>query len=136
MDKLTKAERSLLMARVKGTNTKPELVVRRTVHQMGFRYRLHSKVLPGAPDLVFAGRKKVIFVHGCFWHGHYCRAGRNTPKSNGSYWDAKLDNNKCRDRRNSLRLKRDGWGVLTVWECQIRELERLARLLKSFLETK
>jgi DNA mismatch endonuclease (patch repair protein) len=136
MDKLTKAERSALMARIKGKDTKPELMVRRMAHGMGFRYRLHSRMLPGTPDLVFARRRKVIFVHGCFWHGHNCRAGRNTPKSSVSYWGAKLGKNRHRDRVNSLRLKREGWDVLTIWECQISEFGRLAQLLKSFLEVK
>ena len=85
MDKLTKTERSALMSRIKSKDTKPELIVRSTVHRMGFRYRLHLKTLPGCPDLVFSRRKKVVFVHGCFWHGHKCRAGRNKPETHKSY---------------------------------------------------
>jgi DNA mismatch endonuclease (patch repair protein) len=136
MDKLTKTERSALMSRIKSKDTKPELIVRSTVHRMGFRYRLHLKTLPGCPDLVFSRRKKVVFVHGCFWHGHKCRAGRNKPETHKSYWDAKFERNRRRDRLNSIRLKRDGWSVLTVWECQIRKRERLCRVLRSFLESK
>jgi DNA mismatch endonuclease (patch repair protein) len=134
MEKLTKAERSVLMSRVRSKDTKPELIVRSTVHRMGFRYRLHSNNLPGCPDLVFAGRKKIVFVHGCFWHGHNCRAGRNRPASHTTYWDAKLERNMKRDRSNSARLRRQGWSVLAVWECQVREKDRLALRLKSFLE--
>src|SRR5580698_1100547 len=111
MDKLTKTERSVLMSRIRSKDSKPELIVRRTVHRMGFRYRLHSNKLPGSPDLVFARRKKIIFVHGCFWHGHGCRAGRNRPESRQEYWDAKLERNMIRDRRNSSRLRRQGWSV-------------------------
>jgi DNA mismatch endonuclease, patch repair protein len=135
MDKLTRAARSILMSHVRSKDTKPELVVRSMVHRMGFRYRLHSKTLPGSPDLVFARSKKVVFVHGCFWHGHNCRAGRNRPQSRELYWDTKLEKNKRRDRLNSVRLRRDGWSLLTVWECQIRERDRLAQRLKLFLET-
>src|SRR5271163_4332047 len=135
-DNRTPEQRSATMRAVRGKNTTPELLVRKALHRLGYRYALHRRDLPGSPDLVFAGRRKVIFVHGCFWHGHSCRAGRNTPKSHGSYWDAKLGKNKQRDRLNFLRLKHDGWSVLKVWECQLHESGRLARLLKSFLETK
>jgi len=135
MDKLTKAERSVLMSRVRSKDTTPELIVRSMIHRMGFRFRLHSKELPGSPDLVFARRRKVVLVHGCFWHGHNCRAGRNRPVTRKSYWEAKLAGNRKRDRLNSARLRRDGWIVLTVWECQIRESDRLAQRLKSFMES-
>ena len=134
MDKLTKTERSLLMSRVRSTDSKPELIVRRMVHRMGYRYRLHSRTLPGSPDLVFAGRRKIVFVHGCFWHGHTCRAGRNKPASNQQYWNAKLERNMRRDRIASARLRRQGWSVLSVWECQTRKQEHLACRLMSFLE--
>jgi DNA mismatch endonuclease, patch repair protein len=109
MDKLTKTARSLLMSRVRSKDSRPELTVRRIVHKMGFRYRLHCGSLPGSPDLVFAGRKKIVFVHGCFWHGHSCRAGRNRPSSNREYWDAKLERNMQRDRIASAELRRKGW---------------------------
>jgi DNA mismatch endonuclease (patch repair protein) len=134
MEKLTKSERSALMSRVRSKDTKPELLVRSMIHRMGFRYRLHSTNLAGRPDLVFAGRKKIVFVHGCFWHGHNCRAGRNRPASRITYWNAKLERNMRRDRSNSARLRRQGWSVLAVWECQVRENDHLARRLKSFLE--
>jgi DNA mismatch endonuclease (patch repair protein) len=136
MDKLTKTQRSAVMSRVRSKDSKPELLVRSTVHRMGFRFRLHSSNLPGSPDLVFAGRKKIIFVHGCFWHGHDCRAGRNRPASRQDYWNAKLERNMKRDRRNSSRLRHEGWSVLSVWECQTHEATLLAKRLRSFLETK
>jgi DNA mismatch endonuclease, patch repair protein len=134
MDKLTKAERSSLMSRVRGKDSKPEMVVRRIVHRMGFRYRLHAADLPGKPDLVFAARKKIVFVHGCFWHGHNCRAGRNKPATHTAYWNTKLERNVSRDRATTAKLRRLGWRVLSVWECQLREQERLTYLLRSFLE--
>jgi DNA mismatch endonuclease (patch repair protein) len=136
MDKLTVSERSVVMSRVRSKDSKPEMVVRSLVHRMGFRFRLHSNRLQGCPDLVFSGRRKIIFVHGCFWHGHHCRAGRNRPTSRKDYWDAKLERNVERDRLNLAQLRREGWSVLAVWECQTRERDRLARRLKAFLETK
>ena len=134
MDKLTAEQRSRLMAQVRSQDTKPEMLVRRLAHKMGYRYRLHDRSLPGTPDLVFAGRHKVIFVHGCFWHGHSCRAGRNRPESHKAFWEAKLDRTKERDRNSRKALRRDGWGMLTLWECQIREEARLAQRLRAFLE--
>src|SRR3990172_6485597 len=98
-DRLTKDQRSALMARVRNKNTRPELIVRRLAYRLGYRYRLHQKELPGTPDLAFRGRKKVIFVHGCFWHGHDCAAGRNVPATKIEYWHDKLGKNRERDRR-------------------------------------
>lgn len=122
------------MRQVKAKDTKPEMAVRRTIHAMGFRYALHRRDLPGNPDLVFTSRRRVIFVHGCFWHGHCCRAGRNRPGSNQSYWIPKLDRNRARDAANRRRLKRLGWGVMVIWECQVKNQgrieERVARFLK------
>ncbi|MGC4001670.1 MAG: very short patch repair endonuclease [Pirellulales bacterium] len=108
MDTLTPAARSALMAQVRGKHTKPELLVRKLVHGLGYRYRLHGKGLPGSPDLVFAGRRCVIFVHGCFWHGHECRRGRNIPASNRAFWKKKLTGNAERDRRSVRALRRAG----------------------------
>lgn len=113
MDKLTKGERSVLMSRIGSKDTKPELIVRRTVHRMGFRYRLHSKTLPGSPDLVFAGRRKIVFVHGCFRHGHNCRAGRNRPASHTPHSSQALKRDLAPCRRLGDRLprsKRDATG--------------------------
>jgi DNA mismatch endonuclease (patch repair protein) len=129
----SKAQRSAIMARVKSKNTTPEMVVRRLAFSLGYRYRLHVTKLPGKPDLVFSRRRKVIFVHGCFWHGHDCRAGQNQPASNLAYWGPKLDRNRARDRENQIHLKNFGWGSLVVWECEARDIEKMTSLLRAFL---
>jgi DNA mismatch endonuclease (patch repair protein) len=100
---------------------------------MGYRFRLHDTRLPGTPDLVFSSRRKVIFVHGCFWHGHACQKGRR-PQTNVAFWNEKLDNNRKRDRENRRQLKRLGWSSLVVWECEIRRQETLIKKLSQFLE--
>lgn len=136
MDSLTIRERSERMSRIKSGNTKPEMMVRRLVHGMGFRYRLHSARLPGRPDLVFAGRNKVIFVHGCFWHRHEsanCKLGR-LPKSRLDFWLPKLEANKARDMRVQEELGALGWKVLVIWECELKNQENLAKRIKKFLE--
>jgi DNA mismatch endonuclease (patch repair protein) len=134
MDTFTPNERSRVMRQVRGRDTGPEMVVRRLVHSMGFRYRLHCRELPGNPDLVFPSRRKIIFVHGCFWHGHACRSGRNRPSSNTGYWIPKLERNKARDRANRKQLKRLGWDVLVVWECQLKRAGGIAARILRFLE--
>lgn len=121
------------MSRVRSTNTGPELAVRRLAHSMGYRYRLYSGELPGRPDLTFPSRRKVIFVHGCFWHGHNCHAGRKRPASNESYWLPKLARNRQRDITHRRRLKSLGWESLAVWECEARDEQALAAQLKKFL---
>ncbi|MDO7910011.1 very short patch repair endonuclease [Pseudomonas sp. 22-AL-CL-001] len=134
MDTLSPERRSWLMSRVRAKNTKPELVVRRLVFSMGYRYRLHDKTLPGTPDLVFPGRKKAIFVNGCFWHGHAnCRYGR-LPKSRTAFWQAKIDRNRQRDADNIANLQAAGWQVLTVWQCELKELEILMSKLNEFIQ--
>lgn len=133
-DTLTKAERSRRMSLVKGKNTKPELRVRRIVHGLGFRYRLHRRNLPGKPDLVFPGRRKVIFVHGCFWHRHPgCKLAR-LPKSRTDFWEPKLEQNRDRDLENQRVLTERGWDVLVVWECELAEEKALKARLKDFLK--
>jgi DNA mismatch endonuclease (patch repair protein) len=122
------------MSRVKGENTRPEVQVGALVRGLGRRPRLHEGSLPGRPDMVFLRRRKVIFVHGCFWHGHFCKSGSKRPKSNRVYWDAKLARNRRRDRAVRARLVRDDWSVLVVWECQLRRPERLRTRLARFLE--
>lgn len=113
---------------------KPELAVRSLVHRLGYRFRLHSKDLPGKPDLVFRARSKVIFVHGCFWHGHHaCRDGK-LPKSNSSYWSPKLAANKARDARNLAALEAQGWDALVIWECETREASSLTKIVQDFLD--
>ena len=120
MDRLTPTKRSWLMSRIRGRNTKPEMTVRRTLHRAGYRYRLHASDLPGKPDLVFASRRRVIFVHGCFWHGHSCKYGRAQSKTNRRFWTAKLRANRLRDTRSVRRLRGQGWRVLVIWECAVK----------------
>jgi DNA mismatch endonuclease (patch repair protein) len=122
------AVRSRTMSLIRGKNTKPEMAVRRLVHGMGYRYGLHAKDLAGKPDLVFRSRRKVIFVDGCFWHGHRCKHGDRIPKTNSAYWTAKIARNRARDVKVRRQLKAAGWGVLTVWECQIRRPALAARI--------
>lgn len=135
VDTLTAAERSELMARVRSKNTRPELTVRRLVHRMGYRYRLHRKDLPGCPDLVFPSLRKVVFVHGCFWHQHpnpECTLAR-MPKSRPEFWRPKLEGNRQRDSRQQEQLLDLGWRFLVVWECETRDMPRLAAKLSLFL---
>lgn len=132
-DVLTPEQRSYCMSRIRGKDTKPELIVRKLVHALGYRFRLHVNDLPGRPDLVFRNRHKVIFVHGCFWHRHNCRYGRVQPKTRAAFWRKKLAGNKKRDARNRRDLRQQGWTVLVVWECQTRRLEWLAERLERFL---
>ncbi|WP_316214609.1 very short patch repair endonuclease [Bradyrhizobium sp. SZCCHNR2035] len=137
MDRISPEHRSEVMRRIKSKGTKPEMTVRGLVHGMGYRYRLHRPDLPGKPDLVFGPKRKVIFVHGCFWHGHErvgCAHVRH-PKSNTAYWQPKLARNKERDVRHKRLLKQMGWKVLTVWECEtIEELASVRRRIRAFLE--
>ncbi len=107
------------MRSVKSKNTGPEMFVRRTLHGLGFRFRIHRKDLPGNPDIVFPGRRKVVLVHGCFWHGHTCARGARVPKSNRDYWTGKVRRNMDRDAANRESLEALGWSAFVVWECQI-----------------
>ncbi len=129
----TPRQRSFNMSRIRNRNTRPEMFVRSLVHRMGYRYRLHRKDLPGKPDLVFPSRRKIVFVHGCFFHMHDCNYGRVTPKTNAEFWQNKRLSNVERDRRNVAALKRDGWKVLEVWECQTRMPDLLEKRLRHFL---
>lgn len=122
VDHVSPAGRSKIMSKVRSKDTKPEMLVRRRLHSLGFRYRLHRKELPGSPDLVFPSLKKVLFVHGCYWHGHDCRWGK-LPKSNTSFWEEKIAANVGRDERNIRDLKRLGWETFTVWQCELRDEE-------------
>lgn len=134
MDTLTPAERSARMALVRAKDTQPELLVRRLVHGMGYRYRLHRRDLPGTPDMVFPRRGKVIFIHGCFWHRHARCALARLPKSRGDFWLPKLTANAQRDVRNVRALRRLGWSVLTIWECQLGDADKLANRIRRFLD--
>lgn len=127
-------QRSRIMRAVKGRDTIPELLVRSAAHRMGYRFRLHRRDLPGSPDLVFPGLRKVVFVHGCFWHGHSCPRGARIPKSNRDYWIEKVRRNKLRDKGAKAKLKADGWDVLVLWECRIKETVKLERVLRLFLD--
>jgi len=135
-DVFTAEKRSAIMQAVRSKNTGPEQALRRALHKLGFRYRLHVRNLPGSPDLVFPGRRKVIFVHGCFWHRHGCRKGRSMPATRKAFWEAKFKSNRTRDRRHRERLRRDGWALLTVWECQLAadRAERTIRRVVRFLD--
>lgn len=133
VDTVTAQVRSRIMAQVKSKDTKPEMTVRRLLHRLGYRYRLHRKDLPGRPDLVFPSRRKAVFVHGCFWHDHAgCKKVR-LPSSNEDYWLAKLKRNRERDERNLVQLKKDGWKPLVIWECELADLDAVARNLVTFL---
>ena len=127
------AKRSAVMARIKSTDTKPELLIRKLLTQLGAHYRLHRKDLPGSPDVVMPGRRLAIFVHGCFWHGHDCARGARVPKANRDYWLAKVGRNKARDARNLADLAAAGWRVETVWECEMKDREALKGRLAALL---
>lgn len=133
-DRFTKAMRSWTMSRIHGTNTRPELEVRRLLFAMGFRYRLHDARLPGRPDIVFAVRKKVIFVHGCFWHRHRCSKGRSLPSSRVRFWERKFAANVARDKLARRLLLEMGWKLLVVWACQIKNVAVTQRRCVEFLD--
>ena len=138
VDKLTPIERSRNMGKIRSKDTSPELIVRKLTHSLGYRYRLHRKDLPGKPDLVFPSKKKVIFVHGCFWHQHKkpsCKIAR-LPKSNRDYWIPKLQKNVERDIQHRKSLKRMGWNSFVIWECETSNTERLEKNIEKFLSTK
>lgn len=129
------AARSANMAKVKGKNTSPEMLVRRTVHAMGYRYRLHARELPGTPDLVFPGRRKIIFVHGCFWHRHpYCKKA-SMPSTRKYYWQTKLSKNVARDAEAIAKLEASAWDVLVLWECALKDRQKLESRLSTFLDS-
>jgi len=132
-DRFTREERSAIMSRVKGRNTQPEMAVRRALHRMGFRYRLHASDLPGRPDIVLPRHRKVVLVHGCFWHGHEGCPRAARPSANADFWAHKLDANIHRDAEVREQLHRLGWQVLTVWQCEARDLAGLERRLRSFM---
>ena len=133
-DTFTVEKRSSVMRAIKSKDTQPELAVRSLVHRLGYRFRLHRRSLPGSPDLVFVKKRKVVFVHGCFWHGHAACKGGHLPKSNGTYWSNKIEKNRARDKRAARRLRADGWGVMTIWECQTTGLVSLIPKIMRFLE--
>ena len=135
VDIFNKKKRSQIMSRIRSKDTKPELIIRKALFREGYRYRLYRKDLPGSPDIVFPSRKKVIFVNGCFWHGHNCRKA-TLPTTHREFWQKKLNGNKERDKRNLLKLKAMGWESLVIWQCQIKKstLETQIDKIKAFLE--
>jgi DNA mismatch endonuclease (patch repair protein) len=133
MDKITPERRSANMANIRSANTKPELKVRRIAHRLGFRFRLNRRDLAGRPDLVFVARKKIVFVHGCYWHGHGCKIGGTGAKSNQAYWGPKIARNRERDDSAVEALTGLGWKVLIIWECETRDESQLASMLEHFL---
>ncbi|MCZ6652752.1 MAG: DNA mismatch endonuclease Vsr [Planctomycetota bacterium] len=134
MDVHTPEKRSFNMSRIRSRDSRPEVLLRKLVHSLGFRFRLHRRDLPGTPDLVLPRQGRIIFVHGCFWHMHHCRYGRVKPATRAEFWETKRQGNVTRDRRQIRKLRRLGWRVLVVWECQTRDLEKLRAKLRRFLE--
>ena len=124
--------RSEMMAAVHSKDTQPEMIIRRYVHSLGYRYRLHRADLPGKPDLVFGPKKKVIFVHGCFWHQHGCK-GSHLPKSNTDYWEPKLSRNIKRDAENMLKLIDNGWSAIIIWESELKDMDLVKKKIRDFL---
>lgn len=133
MDRLTPEQRSAVMAKVRGKNTKPEIRVRSLLHLLGYRFRLHRKDLPGKPDIVLPSRRIALFVHGCFWHRHPGCSRSSVPVANTAFWEAKFKANVERDRRNAEDLEKAGWRVAVIWECQTKDLAVLSDLLKGLL---
>jgi DNA mismatch endonuclease (patch repair protein) len=133
MDTLTRQQRSERMSLIAGKDTGPELVVRRLIHGMGYRYRKHPRSVPGRPDVAFLGRRLAIFVHGCFWHRHRCALGR-LPKSRLDFWKPKLEANRVRDLRTLRKLRALGWRCLVIWECELDDLRAVAIRIKDFLD--
>ncbi len=130
-DVFSPEKRSAIMRAVKSEHTKPEITLRKALHRLGYRYRLNVRDLPGKPDLVFPKYQTVLFVHGCFWHGHHCKRGKRIPKTNTAYWTEKIARNKARDKKNAAALRVLGWRVITIWECKLKTLDPAAIRIKS-----
>ena len=133
MDIYSKEQRSKLMSCVRTQNTKPEVLVRKALHGMGFRFRLHNKSMPGRPDIVLSRYRTVVFVNGCFWHGHDCSKGTTLPKTNALFWKEKLKANVERDKKKTRELEEQGWRVVVVWECQTKSSEYLRTIISKAL---
>lgn len=133
-DVLTAEQRQRCMSRIRCKDTEPEKSVRRMIHRMGYRYRLHVAGLPGKPDLVFTRLRKIVFVHGCFWHMHRCCLGRVKPVTNADFWKKKREGNRQRDAKVHRALRKEGWRVLTIWECEMGNVGKLQRKMRIFLE--
>lgn len=135
MDHVDPATRSRIMRAIPSEGTKPELIVRRSVHALGYRYRLHVKSLPGTPDLVFPSKRKIVFVHGCFWHRHTGCKYASFPKTRIDFWQEKFSSNTRRDRRTVRALKKLGWSILIIWQCQLKDPAKLGARLNEFLDS-
>lgn len=135
MDVFSRGKRSQIMSRISGKDTKPEILVRSLLHRMGYRFRVHKKDLPGKPDITLSKHKKVIFVHGCFWHGHEDCPRSKRPRTNVKFWNKKIDGNIERDKKNIQSLEKLGWTTLTLWTCEIKNQEALKRKLIYFMKT-
>lgn len=132
--KIMAISRSENMRRIRGKDTKPEIIVRSILRSLGYPgYRLHRADLPGTPDIAYVGRRKAIFINGCFWHGHDCKKGSRKPNSNQDYWLSKISRNKQRDSTNQTILSNQGWKILVLWECELKEREQLSKRLRDFL---
>jgi DNA mismatch endonuclease (patch repair protein) len=134
MDTMTTQERSERMRRVKSRDTQPELELRRLVWSLGYRYRKNRRDVVGRPDVAFVGRRRAIFLHGCFWHRHDCASGRRAPKSRTEFWDTKFAQNVTRDARVMLELKSAGWRALVIWECELNNQQQVERRVRKFLD--
>jgi DNA mismatch endonuclease, patch repair protein len=135
-DVLTPEQRRRNMSSIRSRNTKPEILVRQLIHGLGYRFRLHGQKIPGRPDIILPKLRRVVFINGCFWHMHNCKYGRVVPKTNADFWKLKRLSNKERDRKNLRILKKQGWKVLVIWECKLKEKQKLERNLMAFLQTK
>lgn len=131
-DVFSPAQRSQIMSRIRGKDTKPEILVRKVIHSQGFRYGLHRQDLPGTPDIVLTRQRKIIFVHGCFWHGHSGCSRAALPKSKRGFWKQKIEANQARDQKARRALRRLGWSVLVIWQCETNKADQLARKLNAF----
>lgn len=132
VDHVAPDRRSFIMSSVRTKDTKPEMLLRRLLHRLGYRFRLHRRDLPGSPDIVFPSRRKVVFVNGCYWHGHECRWGK-LPKSRLDYWGPKIEANRERDERHTRDLERLGWAALTVWQCELKQPDSAVQRVVDFL---
>ncbi len=134
-DVFSKEQRSYVMSRIRGKDTRPERTIRSLLHRMGYRFRLHDASLPGKPDIVLACHRKIIFVNGCFWHGHKkCRKG-SIPVTNTDFWRNKISSNINRDKLVRKKLNKGGWSVLTIWECELTDIDRIKAKLKAFMNS-
>lgn len=134
MDTLSPAERSERMRRVKSSDTAPEIALRQLVWSLGYRYRKNRRDIIGHPDIAFIGRKRAIFLHGCFWHRHDCALGRRVPKSKTAFWNAKFERNVRRDKQVQRELEAAGWRSLIIWECELRDPSKIERRVRKFLD--